>query len=279
MQSSVRTVAGAYLQTMQLLGIDINIKPNSTLNEKLNIHDTEVLTSGEIPNVNYVCIGNGGHRMVVGADNIAVPEPILHTPQHAGLYNQLPFVMREISNDLTAAERSKYRLRKIEIINGVTYASYYLKVLDLSATNPQLELRTVNNSVVTSSVFDYSLSDLNPTPPAINPNGTISTTGDYIAATAKVPFIMTPDEINEFKEVVNIIYNDVNYAMISEIGLCSGVDRVLDGDFNGTISPYTDVVACQITNFITSFFSGVFSNSGINVTFDLGSAEPLLVVN
>lgn len=279
MQSSVRTIASAYLQTTQLLGLPVQIEDNSTLNEKFSIHENESLLTDEVPSVIYVGVGNGGHRMVVGADSISRPEPVLHTPQNASLYNHLPLVLRPITNDLTAAERVNYRLRRIETHDGVEYAAYYLKRIDLSTTDPLLELREVDNGNITSTPFGYSLSDLNPSPPALNPGGTLTTTGDYIAATAKVPFIMDSFDIEEFKEVANIIYGDVNYAMISEIALCSGVDRSLPGDFNGATLNYTDVVACQVANFITSFFSATFSNSGINVTFDIGSAEPLLVIN
>jgi len=278
MQSSQRTVYGAYLQTVQLLGLPVVIKDNSTLNEKFSIHNNEVLGLNDVPTVKYIGIGNGGHRMVVGADNISRPEPVLHTPENAALYNQLPFVLRLPTNDLTAAERLNYRLRRVETYNGTTYVAYYLKVLDLTTTAPQLELRTLDAGVVTSSEYVPTVSDLNPTPPAVSPGNTLTTTGDYIAATAKLPFTMTPDDITEFLEVCNIIYGDPNYAMISEIALCSGFDKGLPGDFNGSTVNYTDAISVQVTNFITAFFSASFSNNGIGVTFDIGSAEPLLVV-
>lgn len=278
MERIVRTVYGAYLQTCQLLDLPVIIKPNSTLNEKFNIHTNIAIADSDRPAMLYVGIGNGGHRMVVGSNGIGKPEIIQHTPRHAALYNQLPFVLRLPSEDLIPTERAKYRLRRLETHDGTTYVAYYLKKLDMTNTVPQLELRTVTNGVTNSTVFSPTIADLNPTPPAINPGGVLTTTGDYIAATGKVPFTMVANEVAEFLNVANIIYGDEGYAMISEIALCSGVDRTVVGDFNGSSSGYIDSIGVQIMNFIGQFVHVPSNNSGIDIEFDVGSVEPLLVL-
>lgn len=278
MERIVRTVYGAYLQTCQLLNLPVILKPNSTLNEKFNIHTNIAIADSDRPAMLYVGIGNGGHRMVVGSNGIGKPEIIQHTPRHAALYNQLPFILRLPSEDLIPTERAKYRLRRLETHDGITYVAYYLKKLDMTNTVPQLELRTVTDGVTNSTVFSPTIADLNPTPPAINPGGVLTTTGDYIAATGKVPFIMDANEVAEFLNVANIIYGDEGYAMISEIALCSGVDRTVVGDFNGSSSGYIDSIGVQIMNFIGQFVHVPSNNSGIDIEFDVGSVEPLLVL-
>jgi hypothetical protein len=279
MESIVRTVYGAELQTTQLLNLPLILKQYSTLNEKFSIHNDVAIADTDQPSVKYVTIGNGGHRMVMGASNISRPEPVQHTARDAALYNHLPFVLRLPNDDLTALERTKYRLRRLETHDGTVYVAYYLKVLDLSATVPQLELRTVADGVTTSTDFSPTIADLNPTPPALNPGGVLITTGDYIAATAKVPFILSTSDIDELLNVCNIIYSDDNYAMISEIGLCSGVDRAVVGDFNGVSTGYTDAIGVQIVSFINAFFAVKFSNNGVNILFDIGNSEPLLNIS
>lgn len=279
MESSIRTVYSAALQASTLLGLPIVLKPNSTLNEKFGVNQSISLAETDVPAIRYLAVGNGGHRMIVGADNIAKPEPIQHTPRHAALYNQLPFILRKTNEDLTPAERANYRLRKLETHDGVSYVAYYLKVLDLSNTSTQLELRNVTDGVTTSTVFNPTAADLNPTPPAINPGGVIQTSGDYIAATAKVPFVMSTTDIEEYLNVCNIIYGDVNYAMISEIALCSGVDRTVTGDFNGTSLGYTDAIGVQVCSFLSSFFALNFTNGSISLELDAGSVEALLTLN
>ena len=276
MEYVTRTIAGALLQTTQLLGLPLSIKLNSTLNQKFGIHQDLIIADTDIPAVKYVTIGNGGHKMVIGANGISKPEPIQHRPRDAALYNHLPFILRLPSEDLTPGERAKYRLRRIESHDNVAYVAYYLKVIDFTETVPKLELRTVADGNITSTDFNFTLADLSPTPPAIEPGGVLTTTGDYIAATAKVPFTMTPYDITEFLNVCNIIYGDEGYAMISEIGLCSGVDRNVTGDFNGVSVGYTDAVSVQIVNFINAFFAANFSNDGITIMLDTGSLEVML---
>lgn len=279
MNPIIRTVYGAQLQTAQLLGQKYILKPNSTLNQKLNIHKELTFADTDVPAMRYITIGNGGHKFIMGSNGIPKPEPIQHTPRHAALYNHLPFVLRRINNDLNPTDRLKYRLRRIETHNGIQYAAYYAKVLDLSTTLPELELRTVVNNITNSSEFVPILQDLSPQPPAINSTGVLTTTGDYIAATARVPFIMSETDINEFKDACNIIFNDDSYAIISEIALCSGVDRAVTGNINGLVTGYTDAIGVQVTNFISSFYAAKFTNQGINVMFDVGSVEPLLALN
>lgn len=279
MEYIVRAAAGANLQTTQLVGAQLEIKPNSSLNQKFGIQETTALAQDDDPSMQYVVIGNKGHRMITGPDNIPYPEPQLHTPNHAGLYNHLPFVLRLPNEDLTPQERVNYRLRRIEQHDNVTYVAYYAKKLDMSATSPTLELRTVDGDTVTSTPFNYTLDDLNPTPPNVPPGQTLVTGSDYIASTSKVPFKLTANDITELLNAVNIIYGNDNYAIISEIGLCHGADRVVPGDFNGATVGYTEVIGCQITTFVSSFFAAKFMNNGIDVTFDVGSVEPMLVLS
>lgn len=279
MEHVVRTAQGANLQTCQLLGIAPAIAPNTTLNEKLSIHDEIALADTDRPSVKYVAIGNGGHGIAVGPDNIPYSTVIPHETKHTALYNQLPFILRLPNEDLDAIERQKYRLRRYETHDGTTYVAYYLKVLDTSATNPKLELRTVTDGVVTSTEYIPSISDLNPTPPAINVDGALTTSGDYIASTAKVVFSLTKSEIDELLNVANIIYGTHDLAIISEIALCSGVDRAVVGDFNGVSVGYTDAIGVQVYSFISAMSMLKFQNKDLNTTFDIGSNEPLLTLS
>jgi hypothetical protein len=275
MQEFVRSVAGAALQTAQLLGKPVVIKANTTLNQKFDIQATTAIAEDDVVSMKYATIGNGGVRVVTGTNGVAKLKAVQHSPRDAGLYNHLPFVLRLPNDDLDPAQRSKYRLRKYETHGGRTYAAYYLKVLDLTSTVPQLELRSVANGVTTSTPYTPTLADLSPTPPAVDDTVLVAT-GNYIAATAKVPFTLSTWEIEEFLNVCNIIYDDEDYAMISEIGICSGVDRAVTGDFNGTSSGYTEAIGVQICTFINTSIPVKFINTSYTMTLDTGSLEPLL---
>lgn len=275
-QLSRRTVYGIALQASQYFKTPLIIKPHTTLNEKFEINAAAEITNTNNLSVKYVCIGNGGHTLITGANGVPkiVPQP--HTPRHSALYNHLPFIMRKPDDDLLPTERLRYRLRRLEVHDGVTYVAYYARVLDLSETVTQMELRTIDQDNVTSSPFVPSLSDLHPTPPVINTNNAVITTGDYVSAVNKVPFVLTVDEIDEFMNVCNVIYGDPGYAIISEIAICSGEDKAVTGDFNGTQANYIDAVGVQVANFISTGILCSFINQNVNMTLDVGSNEPLL---
>ncbi len=275
MQEFVRSAAGAALQTAQYLGKPVVIQENTTLNQKFSIQDNVAIAEDDHPSVKYVTIGNGGVKVVTGVNGISKLKGVPHETTHAALYNHLPFVLRLPNEDLDAGQRSKYRLRKAETHDGTVYIAYYLKVLDLSATVPSLELRTVVDGVTTSTPYTPSLADLSPTPPALDSEDVLVTSGDYVAATAKVPFTLNAWEIEEFLNVCNIIYGDDGYAMISEIGICSGVDRSVVGDFNGTSAGYTEAIGVQICTFMNTSIPVKFINNSFSLLLDVGSVEPL----
>lgn len=278
MKNNVRTIYGAYLQSCQFLNMPVALAENSTLNEKFNLHRGVILAETDIPRVSYMAIGNGGHKAYVGADGITQLAAIPHLPRHAALYHHVPFVLRTPDHDLTAAERLNYRLRVIESHHGVMYIAYYLKKLELDETVPQMTYMSENSGSITSLPFVPTIADLNPTAPPLSTTGVLSTTGDYLSVTAQVRFTMTEPDMQELTKVAAILYNDSNAGMIiSELAVCSGIDRAVPGNFNGTTVNYTDAVGVQITHFIQDFYTTQFNSVGIDMIMDIGAVEPLLV--
>jgi hypothetical protein len=276
MDNNVRTVYGAYLQTCSLLGLDVEIKPNSTLNQKFNLYPNEEFNNGQFPTVKYVTIGNGGHTASIGVDGIPLVNPVPHSPRHGALYNHLPFIIREVTNDLTPTERLKYRLRVPATIDNVNYILYYAKVLDLSTVEPKMELRNISNNIITTTDFDPSLTDLNPVKPPMPPNNIFNATGNYLSTTAKVKFTLDASELTELINAVNIIYGNDNYAFISEIGLCTGVDRNLTTNIGGPNIVYTESVGTQVINFVNTAIPCFALNTAVEHTLDIGDSIALL---
>lgn len=270
----VRTGAAGAVQTAQYIGKPVAQLPNTTLNEKLSIHATEMLTSDDITAVRYVCIGNGGHGLLVTGGRVKW-KGLKHEPQHAALYNQLPFVLRTLDNDLTPLERQKYRLRRQETHGGVPYVAYYARVLDLSTTEVVRETRTVVDGVTTSKLFVPSIEDLNPVPPAITSGDAVTTTGSYLAVSAKVPFEMTKEEVEEFVKACAIIEGEDGFAIISEVTTVSGIDRSVSGTFGGAAQTYIEGICMQVTSFITTAFIMEYQTDGIKLNLDVGNVEPM----
>ncbi len=275
----VRSAVAGLLQTNQYIGRPLKLLPNSTLNQKLNIRPDIEQAATDIPFVQYVAIGNGGHSFVVGGNNRVKWKALHHQPKHTALYNQLPFVLRLPENDLNATERLRYRLRRMETHNGVSYVAYYLRVLDLSTTETNLELRHVADGVTTATPWVPTLEDLNPVPPALNTGEAVYTTGDYVASTAKVPFVMTTEEVQDFVDAVAIIEGEDGYAVISELATVSGIDKAVTGTFGGPTQSYTEAICAQITSYIATAWVMEYQTDGITLTVDVGNVEPLLTVS
>jgi hypothetical protein len=279
MENITRTIFGSYLQTCMFQRRPFVLVPSSTLNEKFGIAADQMPAANEIPWAGYFAIGNGGHRMSVGAGGVTKTEPVQHKATDAALYNHIPFVLREMENDLTVVERQQFALRRKESHGGRFYFAYYLKRIDLSNAVPAMEYITAEGGTQTVTPFVPDSSNLNPVPPEISPTGVNVTGGDYVSATSKNDLKFTPWDIQELLNVAKVLYDDDSYAIVSEIALCSGLDKVLQspGVGNTTIN-FTEAIAVQVMTHINTFIPAKYSNQGTETLLDLGATEPLFAL-
>ena len=86
----------------------------------------------------------------------------------------------------------------------------------------------------------------------------------------------TAQDAEELLNVSRIMFGDEDYAIVSEIGLCSGVDREVTSTIQGG-SPlkYKEVISCQIAAHISVFRYVSEANLGFKTHFDMGSRTPL----
>lgn len=277
MESVTRTIYGAHLQTCKLLNRPFTVLPNSTLNQKFNLFADELPLSNEYPKLGYIGIGNKAATYELGNDGFILTREIPHLPRHASLYNFIPFVIRNMNDDLSATERMKYRLRVPITINSEQYVAYYLRVLNLDNVAPSVELRNVNEGVITTTDFIPEITDLSPQHPNISNVNLNNPNGDYLVSTAKINFVLNQNDINNILEACQLLYGDPRYAVINEIALVTGIDRVLTGVFGSTQSSYTEVISAQIAAFVYQYHALTVNSTEVNITFDVGTEEPLLV--
>lgn len=277
---TTRTVYGAYLQTCKQIGLPFVVAPNTTLNQKFGIFQNEIPDANVYPNMRYISIGNGGHQGELGADGAFLLVPKLFRATNASLYNPLPFILRPIGNDITPAERLEYALRRLEVYDGVTYIAYYLKRLDLTNVAAQMSLTTVENGISTSTPFVPDSSMLNPTPPTQPSSGVIVTSGMYVSAKAPISIILDSIDIGEFLNVIDIKYKDRRYAVLSELALCSAVDKVVTiTDPGATPFNMTEAVAVQVCDFANAAALLQFNNERVEFGLDIGATEPLTKID
>lgn len=277
MENISRTIYGSYLQTCLLMKLPFaafQMLPNTTLNERFGVQ--QGIAPDVLPTVGYYVIGNGGHTFTVGANNLSKPEPIQHKGTDASLYSPLPFVLRTQDNDLTPEQRAQYALRRTETHDGVPYFAYYARRIDLSNTAPQMQMVTVQDGNSTTVPFVPDSSNLNPVPQTLSSDGVNLVSGDYAAATAKVALDLANWDVSELLNVAKVLYGDESYAIISELGIVSGVDKNVQspGPNNTTINQ-NEVVCAQIVSHVNVFWPLVFNNNGTEILLDVGATEPL----
>lgn len=277
-ETVTRTIYSAHLSTCKLLNKPFTILPNSTLNQKYSLYQDEVPNSNEYPKLGYIGIGNKGSSYEVTSTGYVLTTPVPHSPRHASLYNQIPFLIRPIDDDISSTERAKYRLRVPISLNNNTYIAYYLRTLDLTSVTPVVQIRNVNNGVITTNTFTPTTGDLAPVAPNLNNINLNDPSGDYLVSTALVNFTLSATDITNIREACQLLYGDQRYAVINEIVLVTGVDKILSGiaGSNGSIN-YTETIAAQVASFISSeMYILTENNQELSIQLDLGSVEPLL---
>lgn len=272
----VHTVYGQALMTANALGLPYKIMDKTTLNEVFEVNAGTQLTPTERPTIRYYVIGYGAHDFVKEAGKPTKPDLTKHRPEDAGLFEPMPFVLRQPNNDLTATEREMYGLRCKKNFNGIEYIAYYAKRLNFDTAELKIIRDEVNDGVLTSAPFIPTSQNLFPKRPELPPRGITVASNVKLRNNVELMIHFTPQDAEELLNVSRIMFGDEDYAIISEIGLCSGVDREITSTLQGG-SPlkYKEVIGCQIAAHISVFRIISETNLGFKTYFDMGSRLPL----
>lgn len=256
-----------------------NADGKCTLNHKFGIHPTQLPGPDERHAVRYYAIGIGGHRAITGANGIGRTRPRRHDPTDAACFEHLPFVLRDLNNDLTVEQRKHYAGRRIEQRGGATKVAYYLK--RLATQDSQVQSKIIPAGGGTSRPFVPTTANLNPVPldeTGGTDSNVVSTSGDKVSSSLIVNIDFNAFDAAELRNVARIIYGDESYALVSEIAICAGVDRVLAGQGPGnTTLDYLEAIAVQPVQFISCYYQLDMQNEGFGFKIDVGIGEPLLV--
>ena len=232
--NSQRTIYGMGLQLAQLNGTPYKALLNTTLNEKFSILPTVSLAEDTYPSIKYFAIGVGGDAIVTGVDNYSFSK---HKATDAALFEHIPFIMRTVDNDLLAVDREKYRFRKILNIAGVEYVCYYLKVIDFTEARQGFYIVSVNDGISTLSVFNTATDEfLNPVPRDPSKGMVDLENTKYVSSIANLKFSLYREELQEVSDNIDLLYGTDHTKNLTEIGICSGVDVLLDGYHEASVA-------------------------------------------
>lgn len=275
--TTVKTVWHSKLEAVRALNVAFVPDQYSTLNEDLGVQSGVSIPAGSIPNIAYLAIGRGGHRNVTGTGGESLVDILQHRITDATLFDQMPFVLREVTNDLSAGDRAKYRLRRTEIHGGVTYFAYYLRAITLSTANPVIEQVTVAAGAVTKTPYVPVASQLAPVPVSMT-NGVVNTaTGTSMVVSVPVEVTLDSVDIAEIVAAAAIIHGDARFATISEVAVVSGIDNTVTSTDGGITVTYTEAIAAQCCNFIGADINLTYSSDTVNLAYRLSSASPYVI--
>lgn len=277
MEQISRTVYGAAVQTALNLGITLTPAQYSMLNTLFAISAAATPDANTTYETKFMVIGNGGHYSITGADGFPTMAAYNHQPTDAACYNHLPFILRPVDADLSVADRAKYALRRAETHGGLDYYAYYAKRLDYSANTVNMKKTTLDPE----STVDFvpTNTNLNPTPPEelLNSVNLIQSANEYVSGSSVITIVFSATDAAELRNVSQIIYGDENHAVISEIGLVTGIDKVVTGPLNGGTVDYNEVIYAQVALFIACYYNLVMQTDGFTTVADTGITEPLLI--
>ena len=173
-----------------------------------------------------------------------------------------------MDEDLTDVERSQYRIRTVQKINGTDYVCYYLKKMLPIDTSVQIfRIDPQNNTTI-----PYELENryLNPTPRKPDTSGVQGGVQESEAADIVVGIRMqmtvTAQEVYEYIDIA--FKGDRRYAVLSEYGIYSGEDRIIaeapEPVGTGVFS-YTESIA-TILSFKTCTSGSVFEGESSSMS-------------
>jgi hypothetical protein len=271
-----RTIYGNGLQTAMFNNKEHEILNNTTLNEKFQVLATD--NPDKMPTLAYYAIGRGGHKNYSGSDGQPLVKSRPHRARDAALFKHLPFVMRELDNDLDALTRNNYALRVIENFNNVDYYCYYLKRVPASSQALRYEHSVTTDGVTETVVFQPTPADLNPVPVDIPSEGVTPGTGETLSVSTTFEIDFNATDSENLKQVCRIRHNDEQYATVSEIAICSGQDHGIDVQpQSGNAYVLREARGVQVSIFVSCMYPMAFANNGFNLKIDLGASEPLAV--
>jgi len=217
---------------------------NTTLNHKYDLFKN--ISPEGIPKIRYYGIGINGCRYVDEHNSLV---PYVPKITDMDLYTPIPFRCVPVSNDLSAAERTLYRMRVMQTFGGIDYFCYYLKVITIST--PDIVLAETDLTTGDETILVLDNSNLYPIPDELVVVDSLDVNKEGSAYVEGILTIMG----FEVLEAINVIYEgDLTKAQISEIGLYSGEDKEVTSDITYTESIYTqlNVHKCMIAEDFSS---------------------------
>lgn len=275
---TVKTIFALHKELFVTAGADYVPLPFSTYNEIHSVFHGEPIPAGSRPETAYFGIGRGGHKNATDLASEDLQNPQQHQIADAHLFKPIPLIMRETDDDLSDAEIAKYRMRKVITANGKQYFAYYLMKVDLTTSVPTIRHVDATGGTEVITPYTPTVDQLTLPPVTVVNNEANTSTGIHLNGLIGLTVTLTPNDISEILNCVDIIYNDRRFALITEQALASGIDKEVTSNDGGVPRTYTEVIAACNNYYIDMSIKLVdYQTTGGELTFDLGNSLPWVV--
>ena len=272
---TTKTIYADKIAVCRAVGKPYRPDKGTTINELYKVAENETPVAGEYPIVKYLMWGVKGTEASNLTDGRTVTNHILKSPTFMGLYGPMPWVIRPVDDDLPPEIRSRYRMRTSLLDkNGKRYIAYYaLSVPDNHISEPIIEVRNTKDGVTTTTLFEADPADLTPKPIPISNTNIQNPEGDCLIVSSKLRILLDQNDISEMLNAYRIMYGDTKGATITEIAICSGIDKNIQSGITGTTGMYREAIYLQIAAHLDYASPLNESKTGIDYTVDVGSQE------
>jgi len=238
--NSVNTLIGLVNQITAQMGSSLIPMMTTTINSKRQVQPLAEPTPGTHPSLKYFGIGIKGFYNV---NTDILSQSYVPSEEDMDLYQPIPFRMVPLENDLTPEERAKYRMRTVETVANIEYATYWLKMIDFPDTN--VDITRVDLTTNEEDEYTFDPANLSPVPDRNNGVDQIANASSRVIVSTDGACAVTGAEV---EEAIRILYgNDKRYARISEWGFYTGEDRICNAlDANGVSFDYTEAIYVQL---------------------------------
>lgn len=291
-ENTQKTLFHSLTEIHRSMGVNYTPNANTTYNQRMTAldnyvgggsHPSPAIQNGpKYPQIKYLAIGRGAHRVVAGDQTGSLIDIAKHRCSDASPFEPIPWIIRPVGSDLTPGEQANYRLRVVlDLGQAGVCACYFLKVIDLGAINPTVDVITVQDGEITNSTpFDFVAQENAMQDPVAPTQSNIETNlinGQHIKVSGSVSIALTEQDINEIIEAVEAIYGDISYATISEFGVVQGIDQTVTLPIDGVSGPtteYVEALQAQITTHIGVTIPLQGRPTSINNTYALSDVIP-----
>lgn len=275
-----KTFMQAIAEAYRAIGANFQVVNNTTLNNILGLpNPVGVPAAGEYPKMQYLVLGRGGSftEQVVtpNGGTIDVANIYQHQANHAKPFDMVPLLA--IPKSDPNPHPSGYRLRVEETYNGFAYWVYYAMNVDILSTSPELDVITVSNGAITSSVA-YNPDDpttieemTNPQPQEYQSVDLNILNGRYLRVKVPMEVEMDNDIISRIVSACGVKYGTSSAARITELCLAQGFEYTAS---QIGINPYSEVGHCQVATYVINELPLQYETESVTLRFALSETFP-----